>query len=90
MQGTLVVIELKRGKTPREAVAQLLDYAAWAKNLSRQEITDYYSEFYKGASFDEATLPSLAIASQKRSTNNTSSFSSARHSIPSRSASSNT
>ena len=54
VQGTLVVIELKRGKTPREAVAQLLDYAAWAKNLSRQEITDYYSEFHGGASFDEA------------------------------------
>lgn len=54
VQGTLVVIELKRGKTPREAVAQLLDYAAWAKNLSRQEITDCYSEFHAGASFDEA------------------------------------
>jgi hypothetical protein len=54
VQGTLVVIELKRGKTPREAVAQLLDYAAWAKNLSRQEIADYYAEFHNGASFDEA------------------------------------
>jgi len=53
-QGTLVIIELKRGKTPREAVAQLLDYAAWAKNLSRQEIADYYSEFHNGISFDES------------------------------------
>ncbi len=54
VQGTLVVIELKRGRTPREAVAQLLDYAGWAKNLSRQEIANYYSEFHNGASFDEA------------------------------------
>src|SRR5438034_9637700 len=54
VQGTLVVIELKRGRTPRDAVAQLLDYAAWAKNLSRQAIADYYSEFHNGASFDEA------------------------------------
>ncbi len=54
VQGTLVVIELKRGRTPRDAVAQLLDYAAWAKDLSRQEIADYYSEFHNGASFDEA------------------------------------
>ena len=54
VQGTLVVIELKRGKTPREAVAQLLDYAAWAKNLSRQEIAEYYSDSHSGASFDEA------------------------------------
>lgn len=54
VQGTLVVIELKRSKTPREAVAQLLDYASWAKNLSRQEISDLYSEAHAGASFDEA------------------------------------
>ncbi|MBA2436009.1 MAG: DUF91 domain-containing protein [Chthoniobacterales bacterium] len=54
VQGTLVVIELKRSKTPREAVAQLLDYASWAKNLSRQEISDLYSEAHVGASFDEA------------------------------------
>lgn len=54
VQGTLIVIELKRGKTPREAVAQLLDYAAWAKNLSRQEIAEYYGQFHSGASFDEA------------------------------------
>lgn len=54
VQGTLVVIELKRGKTPREAVAQLLDYAAWAKNLSRQEIAEYYGQFHGDASFDEA------------------------------------
>ena len=54
VQGSLVVIELKRGKTPREAVAQLLDYAAWAKNLSRQDIAEHYSQFHNGASFDEA------------------------------------
>lgn len=41
-------------ETPREAVAQLLDYASWAKDLSRQDIAEYYSEFHKGASFDEA------------------------------------
>jgi hypothetical protein len=54
VQGTLVVIELKRGRTPREAVAQLLDYASWAKDLSRQDIAEHYAEFHNGASFDEA------------------------------------
>ena len=28
-----VVIELKRGRTPRDVVAQLLDYASWVQNL---------------------------------------------------------
>ena len=73
VQGTLVVIELKRGKTPREAVAQLLDYAAWAKNLSRQDITEYYAQFHDGASFDEAYVARLAAAFPRKSTNNTSS-----------------
>ena len=54
VQGTLVVIELKRGRTPREAVAQLLDYASWAKDLSRQEIAEFYAQFHNGTSFDEA------------------------------------
>lgn len=33
-----VALELKRGRTPREVVAQLLDYGAWAKTLGYQEL----------------------------------------------------
>ncbi len=29
-QGNLVIVEFKRGRTPREVVAQLFEYAAWA------------------------------------------------------------
>ena len=36
--GDVVVVELKRGKTPREVVAQTLDYAAWAADLSFERI----------------------------------------------------
>ena len=36
--GDLVIIELKRNKTPRDTVAQILDYASWVKDLSREEI----------------------------------------------------
>ena len=28
-EGNLIIIELKRDKTPREVVAQVLDYASW-------------------------------------------------------------
>jgi RecB family endonuclease NucS len=36
---SLVLIELKRDKTPREVVAQALDYAAWVEKLQSEEIT---------------------------------------------------
>jgi len=37
--GTAVIIELKRDKTPREVTAQVLDYASWVRNLSNEKIT---------------------------------------------------
>lgn len=33
--GKLVVIELKRDRTPREEVAQLLDYGSWVRDLGK-------------------------------------------------------
>ena len=38
--GDLVVVELKRGKTPRDVVAQALDYAAWVVGLSYDAVCD--------------------------------------------------
>jgi RecB family endonuclease NucS len=35
--GNLVVVELKRNRTPREVVAQLIDYASWVQLLSSKE-----------------------------------------------------
>src|SRR5215218_2655192 len=37
-EGNLVLLELKRGRTPRDVVAQVLDYASWAYGLSAEEI----------------------------------------------------
>lgn len=39
-EGTLHVLELKRDKTPRDVVAQVLDYGSWVTTLSRDEIID--------------------------------------------------
>ncbi len=36
--GGLVIIELKKDRTPREIVAQVLDYASWIKTLTTPEI----------------------------------------------------
>lgn len=45
-QGDLVIIELKRDKTPREIVAQILDYASWCRNLSFDEINALAIKFF--------------------------------------------
>lgn len=43
--GDLVVVELKKGRTPREVTAQALDYASWVKNLTSQQITEIAGEY---------------------------------------------
>lgn len=42
-EGNLVIIELKRDKTPRDIIAQCLDYGTWVKNLSYEEIIGIHS-----------------------------------------------
>lgn len=39
-EGNLHVLELKRDKTPREVVAQALDYGSWVSTLDRDSIID--------------------------------------------------
>ena len=52
-EGNLVVIELKRGRTPREVVAQALDYASWVKWFNREDVEEHTRNFL-GKAFDEA------------------------------------
>ncbi|MFZ5958846.1 nuclease [Pseudomonas knackmussii] len=42
---SLVLIELKRDRTPREVVAQALDYASWVERLESDEIAAIYQRF---------------------------------------------
>jgi hypothetical protein len=48
--GSMVVIELKRDKTPREVISQALDYASWVERLNADEISSIYSRTHAGAS----------------------------------------
>lgn len=45
--GNLVIIELKRDKTPRDIVAQVLDYASWVQNIGHDEIQDIANQFLR-------------------------------------------
>jgi len=51
---SLVLIELKRDRTPREIVAQALDYASWVEQLTAEKIAQIYHRFSKGGNLDEA------------------------------------
>lgn len=53
--GRLVVIENKRNRTPREVLAQTIDYAAWVSTLTFDEVETIYAK-YKAASADSADL----------------------------------
>lgn len=46
-EGNLVIVELKRSKAPREVVAQLLEYAAWAKELSDEQIQEIAVTYFQ-------------------------------------------
>lgn len=43
--GTVIIIELKRDKTPRDVVAQAIDYASWVVTLADYQLIDIYQDF---------------------------------------------
>lgn len=45
--GGLVIIELKKDRTSREIVAQVLDYASWVRTLSTSEVFDIALSYLK-------------------------------------------
>ncbi len=51
--GSLVLIELKRDRTPREVVAQALDYASWVEKLRAEDIAAIYGRFAPGRGLAE-------------------------------------
>lgn len=51
--GSLVLIELKRDRTPRDVVAQAIDYASWAEKLGSDEIAAIYGRFQPGKNLAE-------------------------------------
>ncbi|MCY4657875.1 MAG: endonuclease NucS [Gammaproteobacteria bacterium] len=52
--GELVIVELKKDKTPREVVSQALEYAYWVKNLTYPEIQKITERYFQSSSIEEA------------------------------------
>lgn len=59
--GKLIVLELKKNMTPREVVAQLLDYGSWVRELEDADIAAIYAKYceqhhpeWSNTSLDEA------------------------------------
>ena len=54
--GALILIELKRGRTPREVVAQALDYATWAESLEADDLSRIFARFSNGRDLGQTFL----------------------------------
>jgi len=60
--GSLVLIELKRDRTPREVVAQALDYAVWVESLEVDDLVDIFKRFQRDRELSEAFLEKFDTA----------------------------
>lgn len=53
--GDTVVVELKKGRTPRDVTAQALDYASWVRDLSHERLTFIAEDYLRDSdSLDSA------------------------------------
>ena len=69
--GALVLIEVKRDRTPRDVVAQALDYASWVETLKPEEIAAIYARFAPGKSLAEAFRARFGTALDEETLNKT-------------------
>jgi hypothetical protein len=69
--GSLVLIELKRDRTPREVVAQSLDYAGWVNDLRSEEIAAIYERFTPGRSLSQDFQTRFGIVLDEETLNQT-------------------
>lgn len=53
-QGTIYCIEIKRDRTPRDVVAQALDYGSWITDLAAEDIAEVYEHYRPGETLADA------------------------------------
>lgn len=68
-EGNLAIIELKRNRTPRDVVAQVIDYASWVQNLSYDEVRDIYVNNNHGSEFEAAFAKAFGCESPPEEVN---------------------
>lgn len=54
--GSVIVIELKKDKTPRDVVAQAMDYAAWTKTLDAAALAEIHGSYRQRYNQDTVSL----------------------------------
>ena len=54
VDGQIHVIELKRDRTPREVVAQVLDYGSWATGLTLEDVAALFAEQHDDGDLESA------------------------------------
>jgi hypothetical protein len=60
-EGGLHVLELKRDRTPREVVAQLLDYGSWVQALTNEQVREIYMAYARGRGLVEELDEAFAL-----------------------------
>ncbi|MBO7940312.1 DUF91 domain-containing protein [Streptomyces sp. S9] len=60
-EGALHVLELKRDRTPRDVVAQVLDYGSWAQELTNEQIRDIYTSYARTRGLPEELDEAFAL-----------------------------
>ncbi|WP_405634385.1 endonuclease NucS [Streptomyces sp. NBC_00056] len=60
-EGGLHVLELKRDRTPREVVAQVLDYGSWVQELTNEQIRDIYTSYARARGLAEELDEAFAL-----------------------------
>ena len=64
-QGNLVIAELKKGRTPRDIIAQILDYAAWAVGLSESKIRETAEAYFEARGVFEEKTGEVVVSTEK-------------------------
>jgi hypothetical protein len=59
--GATVVIELKRGETPRDVIAQTLEYASWVDSLTFDQLDDLAREYAQKRGLDANGVADLYL-----------------------------
>lgn len=52
--GALHILELKRDKTPRDVISQVLDYGSWVQSLSHDDVLAIFSTYRPGEAIEVA------------------------------------
>jgi hypothetical protein len=61
-KGHLAIIELKRNRTPREVIAQAIDYASWVESLTFEDVTSIFSVYQPSQHFEQVFEERFRIA----------------------------